>query len=55
MTCSSNTISTPERRRRLWLVAVALLGAVLAGPGVAAAPGQDFIVKAREALAQGEG
>jgi tetratricopeptide (TPR) repeat protein len=37
------------------LAAIALLTAALAGPGVAAAPGQDFIAKGREALVHGDG
>ncbi|MFA7601814.1 MAG: tetratricopeptide repeat protein [Novosphingobium sp.] len=55
MTCSSSTTSAPERLRRSRLAAVALLAAALAGPGLAAEPGADLIVRARQALAQRDG
>ena len=47
--------SAPERQRRGWLAALVLLAASLAGSGVAASPGQDFIAKGRDALAHGDG
>lgn len=55
MTCSSSTTSAPERLRPFRLAAVALLAAVLAGAGVASAPGDDFVARARQALAQHDG
>lgn len=47
-------ISAPERFSRV-LTALALLVAALAGSGVTAAPGDDLIGQAKQALAQGDG